>query len=88
MLTDTIADVGPRVTSQTSARVLEVDGCLGFGQITTGQICRTSHEVWKLGRYGSQNNFGVLPGGLRAVSGLVDRQGLLPSFRELPGNPT
>ena len=88
MLTDTIADVGPRVTSQTGARVLEVDRCLGLGQITTGQICRTSYEVWNLGCYGSQNNFRVLPGGQRAVTGLVDRQGFLPSFRELSGNAT
>lgn len=88
MLTDAIADIDSRVTSQAGARVLEVDGSLGLGQITTSQICRTSHKVWKLECYGSQNNFGVLPGGLRGVAGLVDRQGVLPSFRKLSGNPT
>lgn len=83
MLTDTIADVGAGVVTETSAWWLEVDGTLDTGQVRASEISRTADELREDGGDGSEDDLRELARSLSGVGGLVYGERLLPAGGEL-----
>lgn len=86
MLTDTIADVGTSIVTETSAWWLEVDCILDTGQITASQVGGTTQEVRENRGNRGKDDLGELARGLGSIGRLVDGKALLPALRELAGD--
>jgi hypothetical protein len=86
MLADTIANVTTRVVTEAGGRGLEVDSLLVAGEVGTSKVGRSTDHLGENVRERLDYDLGVLAGSDGGVTGLVDREGLLPTFGELTSN--
>lgn len=70
MFTNTISDVRASMVSESSAEGLEVDSFIYFGEVTTCQTSRASHEIGECGRSRHRRD--------------LQGEGFLPFFQKFP----
>ena len=80
VFTDAIADIDTLIIAKTRAGGLEVDALRDLGQVRPSQVCTATDQFRELGSDRGEDGLAQLARGDSRVSGLVHRQGLLPTI--------